>query len=121
MAVKPLALVCEDSALIAFGYKDALTQAGYRVELARSSLEAGRHLDAEWPAIAVIDLTLQQSFDGNTLAEAPTAGGVPVIVATGYPCALAAQLAPGARAVLEKPVSGPALLAAVRAVLGERK
>ena len=121
MSATPLALVCEDSALIALGYKDALTQAGYRVELACRSEEALRHLDAERPAVAILDLTLQQSFDGDKLAKALTARGVPVIIATGYPRAVVAQLAPGARAVLEKPVSEAALLAAVRAVLGAGK
>jgi DNA-binding response OmpR family regulator len=63
-AEPPLALVVEDSVLVAMAIEDALTERGFAVEVATTLVSAQRLLARRQPVAALLDLHLP---DGNTL------------------------------------------------------
>ncbi len=78
-------IVAEDEALVAMMFEAALSQAGYRVSLARDGQEALELLDQD-PADAVVTDLRMPRMDGRDLilrlrARDP---GLPILVVTGY-------------------------------------
>lgn len=78
-------IVAEDEALVAMMFEAALSQAGYRVSLARDGQEA-LELQQQDPADAVVTDLRMPRMDGRDLilrlrARDP---GLPILVVTGY-------------------------------------
>lgn len=79
----PLALVVEDSVLVAMAIEDALIERGFVVEVASTLLAAQALLARCQPVAALLDLHLP---DGNTLDLATTlhAGGCAIAISSAY-------------------------------------
>ncbi|WP_214474952.1 response regulator [Mesorhizobium sp. dw_380] len=79
---KPLVLVVDDEALIAFEMEAALSGAGFTVALASSCSEAARFLADHTPAASVLDVRLS---DGESVEATKTLAGrgVPFVVYSG--------------------------------------
>lgn len=79
-----------------------------------------RAAESETPAVAVVDLALQDAMDGAELAKTLVARGIPVVLATGMAGGNLDELVRtlGASAALDKPVLGSRLVETVRSVLG---
>ncbi len=111
----PLVLVVDDDADILEAICDILEVEGYRVARARHGGEALTRVEAERPALILLDL-MMPVMDGITFARAlrtrPAVSDVPIVVisADGNP-ARAASI--GALGYLAKPFDVDALLAQV--------
>lgn len=79
---RPLVLVVDNEALIAWDVECALSEAGFAVQLATSCSEANRFLENHTPAAAVLDVRLS---DGECYEAAKTLADrrVPFVVYTG--------------------------------------
>ena len=113
-------LVIEDEPDLQLLLRLLLGRAGYAVAGLQSgfgAVDAARRLR---PRAIILDLGLPYRPGGAVLAELkadPATAPIPVLVVTGLPEALGARRALAA-AVLEKPVRGPALLAALARAVG---
>jgi CheY-like chemotaxis protein len=115
----PLVLVVDDDPDILDAVCDILEGEGYRVARARPGAEALERVDAERPAVILLDL-MMPVMDGLAFAEAlrarpETAAPVVVISADGNPQRAEAVRAQG---YLSKPFDIDALLAQVAALAG---
>jgi CheY-like chemotaxis protein len=117
----PLILVVEDDPDILEAICEILLEEGYRVARARDGLSALDRVRAERPALVLLDL-MMPVMDGPAFARAlrsrGTDGDVPLVVITADNKPERAVEA-GADAVLPKPFAADALLAAVRAWIGD--
>jgi two-component system, chemotaxis family, chemotaxis protein CheY len=115
---QPLVLVVDDDPDILDAICDILEVEQYRVARARNGLEALQEVEAERPALILLDL-MMPVMDGVTFAHAlrqrPALRDVPIVVisAEGNP----QRAAPvGARGYLAKPFDIEVLLAHVAAI-----
>jgi CheY-like chemotaxis protein len=115
---RPLVLVVDDDPDILDAICDILEVEQYRVARARNGLEALEQVEAERPAIILLDL-MMPVMDGVTFAqelrERPDVSDVPILVisADGNP-ARASSI--GARGYLAKPFDIDALLSHVSTI-----
>jgi len=113
----PLVLVVDDDPDILEAICDILGAEGYRVARARHGLEALERVEAERPALILLDL-MMPVMDGVAFASAlrrrGTLGSVPVVVISADSNPDRA-VAVGARGFLAKPFDIDALLAQVAA------
>jgi CheY-like chemotaxis protein len=111
----PLVLVVDDDPDILDAICDILEGEGYRVARARHGAEALERVEAEQPAIILLDL-MMPVMDGVTFAQAlkerPERGRIPIVVisADGNPQRAASI---GAAGYLAKPFDIDALLSQV--------
>ncbi|WP_242343226.1 response regulator [Anaeromyxobacter terrae] len=111
----PLVLVVDDDPDILDAICDILEGEGYRVARARHGVEALERVEAEKPAIILLDL-MMPVMDGLAFAQAlrerPGKAGIPIVVisADGNPQRAASV---GAAGYLAKPFDIDALLAQV--------
>jgi DNA-binding response OmpR family regulator len=107
-------LIVEDDLLLSQLYKTALGLAGYTVRQATDGLHALREIDADPPALIVLDLSLP-IVDGFAVRQEVAAHAhtrdIPIVIVTGSTQDLAALDVP---CVLRKPVSPDDLVEAVR-------
>ena len=117
-----LVLVVEDDFLIAQETADVLAEAGYRTRLARQAGEALATLGTDRPALAIVDLALQDGLSGPEIAARFADAGVPVVVCSGYSEAtIRDRTDHRIAAMLVKPIAPDLLVATVDAVLrGQR-
>ncbi len=114
----PLVLVVDDDPDILDAICDILEVEQYRVARARNGLEALDQVEAERPAIILLDL-MMPVMDGVTFAqelrERPAVSDVPILVisADGNPARASSV---GARGYLAKPFDIDALLSHVSAI-----
>jgi two-component system, chemotaxis family, chemotaxis protein CheY len=114
----PLVLVVDDDPDILDAICDILESEGYRVSRARHGLEALQRVDAERPAIILLDL-MMPVMDGVTFAQrlrdGTETGRIPIVVisAEGNPQKAAAV---GAQGYLAKPFDIDTLLSQVAAM-----
>lgn len=114
----PLVLVVDDDPDILDAICDILETEGYRVSRARHGVEALARIDAERPAVILLDL-MMPVMDGvafaRALRERPADAQVPILVisADGNPQRAAAV---GAQGYLAKPFDIDVLLASVAAM-----
>jgi DNA-binding response OmpR family regulator len=117
-------LVIEDDPVARAAVHAQLTAQGYAVALAADAASAMTAANRHRPDLVLLDLGLPGG-DGFLVMERLAANvqlaATPVVVITGRddPASRARARALGAREFLPKPVDHPALLAALRAVLGE--
>lgn len=118
--IRPLVLVVDDDPDILDAICDILEVEQYRVARARNGLEALERVEAERPAVILLDL-MMPVMDGLTFArvlrERNVAAGVPILVisADGNP-ARASSI--GARGYLAKPFDIDTLLGHVGQLTG---
>ncbi len=112
----PLVLIVEDEALIALAYAEMLGGAGFRTVLAPTSAQALAALEAELPAVAIVDLALRDGDDGRPVAEALASHAVPVVIASAYTLRLSPEFLNRVQpaAVLSKPFAPGRLSTEVR-------
>jgi DNA-binding response OmpR family regulator len=107
-------LIVEDDLLLSQLFKTALSLAGYEVRQASDGLHALREIDADPPALIVLDLSLPL-VDGFAVRQEVAAHGhtrdIPIVIVTGSAQDLDALNVP---CVLRKPVSPDQLVEAVR-------
>jgi two-component system chemotaxis response regulator CheY len=119
---KPLVLVVDDDPDILDAICDILEAEGYRVSRARHGVEALAQIDAERPAVILLDL-MMPVMDGvafaRALRERPADAKVPILVisADGNPQRAAAV---GAQGYLAKPFDIEVLLASVASMTSPR-
>jgi len=117
---RPLVLVVDDDTDILEAICEVLEVEGYRVARARHGREALEAIDAEVPALILLDL-MMPVMDGPSFARAlrarSFAADVPIVVisADGNP---GRAVSVGARAYLAKPIDIEALLAQVTSLAG---
>jgi len=117
---RPLVLVVDDDPDILDAICDILEVERYRVARARNGLEALERVEAERPAVILLDL-MMPVMDGvafaHALRERPEVSDVPIVVisADGNPARAASV---GARGYLAKPFDIEALLGHVAALAG---
>jgi CheY-like chemotaxis protein len=115
-------LVVEDNEASATGYAEILTGEGYRVQFAKDGYQVLAQLNQSRPDVVVLDLKIPK-MDGwevlERLKSMSTTPPIQVVVVTGDPLPSHHELAMGrgASAVLVKPITAHALLAAVRDAL----
>jgi CheY-like chemotaxis protein len=115
-------LVVEDNEASATGYAEILTGEGYRVQFAKDGYQVLAQLNQSRPDVVVLDLKIPK-MDGwevlERLKSMATTPPIQVVVVTGDPLPSHHELAMGrgASAVLVKPITADALLAAVRDAL----
>jgi CheY-like chemotaxis protein len=119
----PLVLVIDDDPDSLAICARALKAAGYRTLTAASGAEGLAHLEAQPPALVVLDLVMPGT-DGFATARAirarPASAAVPILMFTALPrdAELRARAA-GGTGFLTKPVEPQRLLAEVRRLCGE--
>lgn len=118
--IQPLVLVVDDDPDILDAICDILEVEHYRVSRARNGVEALECVEAERPAVILLDL-MMPVMDGVTFAhelrERPAVSDVPILVisADGNPARAASV---GARGYLAKPFDIDTLLGYVVALAG---
>lgn len=131
MSVPLVLLVDDDPDFLAIG-RVFLESGGYRVSIATSAQQGLRQALAEPPAVAVVDLMMEEMDAGIWLAQQmalqPVLAQVPVVILTGvrdetgFDFVLTSAEERqwlGVREWVEKPVTRERLLAVVTAVLGK--
>ena len=119
---KPTVLVVDDEPAVCNVVRRVLEDTGYRVTTVGSGAEALQVMRAGLPDLIILDLAMP-GLDGVATLEGirEQAGGVPVLIHTGYPdtdlMAQALKLSPVM--LLAKPAPRSKLLEAVRLALGK--
>ena len=119
-AEKPLVLVAEDEAIIAFELEHSLKSAGFGVAGPFSTCaEAEAWLTAGEPDAAILDNQLK---DGpcDALAADLSRRGVPLVIFSGHEDQRDASSPDWKARWLTKPIRFPALLTALQEQMGER-
>lgn len=115
----PLVLLVEDMPELREVYAEILTEAGFRVALAKDGAEGVEKAIALQPAVILMDVDLPR-LNGlaaiRQLRNDPRTRSIPVVVSTSQPVEREAREV-GSCAFLAKPCSLDALVAAVRAQL----
>jgi DNA-binding response OmpR family regulator len=112
-------LVVEDTWHVAKALKSALEQIGMDVSgPAATTAEARRLIAEHMPRLAVVDVNLKREMACGLIEELHDQG-VSVVVVSGY--ALPPILEDKAAAILQKPVSGSTLLAALQGVVTQSR
>jgi CheY-like chemotaxis protein len=132
MTASKLILMVDDDADWLEIARVTLEAAGYRVVCCNDAGQAMASMAQALPDLVVTDLMMRSLHEGFGLAKElkadPTTKGIPIVLSTGIerqlgvtfkPNSKADLLAMGVEAFLEKPVRPPALLAAVRQLLGD--
>lgn len=102
-------LICEDDPVLALHLEELVREAGYRpFGPARTRLEARDMAASQQPAVALVDLHLEDGHTGPQLAEELAAAGTRVVVISGD-MAVDPRLATIDHVFLSKPVSAAIL------------
>jgi DNA-binding response OmpR family regulator len=110
-------LIVEDDAFIATDLCRELQDYGFRVVGVASSYEEAIELAvADPPKVACVDIRIKGNKDGIVLARALRAQGIRVVMITGNPDLLTADMA---RHVVVKPFHPQSVLAEIRAAVRE--
>lgn len=117
--VASVILIVEDNYLIASSISAELEQAGYITAMAQTHGGVSRMVERICPDLALVDLYLESSPDGDEIAAMLVQNGVPVVLLTGVSLPVAEEVGArvGATAILEKPVEYELLLRTVAALL----
>jgi CheY-like chemotaxis protein len=114
-------LVVEDDPATRRLYREALSQGEFTVTDVDDGITALRYLESHEPAAVVLDLVLPRLHGRDVLKEMAAHGvtaRIPVVVVTGTDEKLNAG---NVSTILRKPVTGDALLAAVRRGINSRR
>ena len=119
---RPRVLVVDDDPQTLRFAREALGDAGFDAMATANFRDLARILDAERPALVLLDLVLPGSDGIELMAQVPGLADVPVIFISAYDRAetVARALDAGAEDYLVKPFSGTELTARVRAALRRR-
>jgi DNA-binding response OmpR family regulator len=110
-------LVVEDTWHVAKALKSALERLGMDVSgPAATTADARRLVVEQMPLVAVVDVNLKGEMAGGLIEELHDQG-ISVVVVSGY--AVPPVSADKAAAILQKPFSGPELLAALRGIVAQ--
>jgi CheY-like chemotaxis protein len=122
----PLVLIVDDSVDARMMYGDYLEFCGYRVVTAGDGIEALAAVQAEWPAVILMDLSMPR-MDGweaiRRLRADPTTADIPIVAISAFAFGDAPQRARdvGADLCLSKPCLPPEVALVVRAMLGSSR
>jgi len=112
-------LIVEDERLIAFCLKQALERNGYNVIVAYTKRDAIRQTEDFSPDIALLDITLEDRFDGIEVAQhIRSSVNVPILFITGLTAEiiLKQDKSINPASILEKPVDTMVILKAIKQI-----
>jgi two-component system, OmpR family, response regulator RegX3 len=116
---RPSVLVVEDETSIAVPFAAALERDGFHTRVARSIADARRSMEAETPAVIVLDVGLPDGDGRDFCRELRAASAIPIIMLTarGTEADRIVGLELGADDYVVKPFSAGEVSARIRAVL----
>jgi CheY-like chemotaxis protein len=121
---KPRILVVDDDGPILLLMRSLLREFGYEPMIASSGVEALRVLEAEAPALVLLDRNMPGGMGGDDVVRAIRAqsrlADVPVLILSGEPMHADELRAMGADGSIQKPFDITALLDEIRSRVGDR-